>query len=79
MKFQEWVYAMPSRMRAFFRANQADQDMKEELREHRERQTSENIALGMSPEEARRAAMIALGGMTQVEQQCRDARGGRFW
>jgi predicted permease len=29
----------------------------------------------MSPKEARYSAMRALGGMTQIEQQCRDARG----
>jgi len=30
----------------------------------------------MSPDDARYAALRALGGMTQIEQQCRDARGG---
>jgi hypothetical protein len=53
-----------------------DQEMKEELREHLEQQIEENIARGVSPEEARYSAMRALGGIAQIEQQCRDARGG---
>ena len=36
----------------------------------------ENVARGMSPEEARSSAVRTLGGITQIEQQCRDARGG---
>jgi NAD(P)-dependent dehydrogenase (short-subunit alcohol dehydrogenase family) len=41
-----------------------------------EQQIKENLAAGMSPEDARYSALRALGGMTQIEQQCRDARGG---
>src|SRR6202030_2739753 len=32
------------------------------------------LARGMSPEEARYSALRALGGMTQIEEQCRDTR-----
>jgi predicted permease len=53
-----------------------DQEMKEELRLHLERQIEANIAKGLSPEEARYSALRAMGGITQIEQQCRDARGG---
>jgi hypothetical protein len=50
--------------------------MKEELRVHLEQQINENSAKGMSAEEARRSAIRAMGGLTQIEQQCRAARGG---
>src|SRR5215472_11095022 len=50
--------------------------MKEELRVHLEQQINENIAKGMSAEEARRSAIRAVGGLTQIEQQCRAARDG---
>ena len=63
-------------MRSLFRRKQVDQELKDELRDHLEQQIKENLAAGMSPEEARYAALRALGGMTQIEQQCRDARGG---
>ena len=76
MNIEQWWYSLPFRWRSFFRPDQVDQEMKAEIREHLEQQTRENIRRGMSPEEARRSAVLKLGGMTQVEQQCRQARGG---
>ena len=78
MNFEQWLYSLPFRLRSFFRPNQVDQEMKAELREHLEQQIAENISRGMSPQEARRSAMLSLGGITQFEQQCRDARGGNL-
>jgi macrolide transport system ATP-binding/permease protein len=72
----EWLYSLPWRVRSFFRRDQVDQELKDELRDHIEQQIQENLAAGMSPEDARYSALRALGGMTQIEQQCRDARGG---
>ena len=76
MDIEQWLYSLPLRLRSFFHPKQVDQEMKEELHEHLEQQISENIAKGMFPEEARRSAMRAMGGLAQIEQQCRDARGG---
>jgi putative ABC transport system permease protein len=76
MDIEQWLYSLPLRLRSFFHPNQVDQEMKEELREHLEQQISENIANGMAPEEARHSAMRAMGGIAQIEQQCRDAHGG---
>ena len=76
MKVERWFYSLPLRWRSFFHPHQVDQEIKEELGEHLEQQIRENIARGMSPEEARRSAMLAMGGIAQIEQQCRDARGG---
>ncbi len=76
MRIEQWFYSLPARLRSFLHPNQADQELKEELREHLEQQIKENVAKGMSPEEARYAALRTLGGITQIEQQCRDARGG---
>ena len=76
MHIEQWVYSLPLRLRSFFHPNRTDQEMKEELRQHLEEQISENVARGMSPEQARRSALLAMGGITQIEQQCRDARGG---
>jgi predicted permease len=76
MDIEQWLHSLPPRLRSFFHPNQVDQEMKEELREHLEQQIRENIAQGMSPERARYSAMRSLGWITQIEQQCRDARGG---
>jgi predicted permease len=72
----EWFYALPLRLRSFFRRQQVDQELRDELRDHLELQVQENLAAGMSAEDARYSALRAMGGMTQIEQQCRDARGG---
>jgi macrolide transport system ATP-binding/permease protein len=77
MDIAQLLYSLPLRVRALFHPQSTDQEVRDELREHIEQQTSENIAKGMSQEEARRSAVLALGGLTQIEQQCRDARGGK--
>jgi len=76
MDIEQWLYSLPARGRSFLHPGQVDQEMKEELREHLEEQIKENVRQGMTPDEARRSAVRMLGGITQVEQQCRDARGG---
>ena len=76
MDIEQWFYSLPVRFRSFLPRNQVDQEMEAELREHLVQQISENIAKGMSPQEARRSAVLSLGGITQIEQECRDARGG---
>jgi hypothetical protein len=76
MTFEQWFYTLPLRLRSFFRRKQVDLELNDELRDHLEQQIKENLAAGMSPEDARYSALRALGGMTQIEQQCRDARGG---
>jgi len=75
MGFEQWCYTVPLRLRSLFRRKQVDQELKEEIREHLEQQISENSGRGMSREEARYAALRALGGVSQIEQQCREARG----
>ena len=75
MHIERWFYSLPLRLRSFFHPHQVEEELKEELREHLERQIKENVARGMSPEEARYSAMRTLGGITQIEQQCREARG----
>jgi len=67
MTFEQWFYALPLRLRSFFRRKQVDLELKDELRDHLEQQIKENLAAGMSPEDARYSALRALGGMTQID------------
>ncbi|HET9361314.1 MAG TPA: ABC transporter permease, partial [Vicinamibacterales bacterium] len=53
-----------------------DQELSEELRAFVERDAESKIRSGMTPEEARRAALIELGGAEQVKEHVRDARAG---
>jgi macrolide transport system ATP-binding/permease protein len=78
MTFEEWLYTLPLRLRSLFRRKQADRELSDELRDHLERQIKENLAAGMSSANAHYSALRTLGGITQIEQQCRDARGGNF-
>src|SRR5499425_3821514 len=70
-------------LRSLLRRSQAERELEEELRNHIERQTEQNIRLGMNPEEARIAARKAFGGVEQAKERSRDARGVRwieeFW
>ena len=75
MGFEQWFYTLPLRWRSRFRGTQVDQEVRDELRDHLEQQIQVNLEQGMSMEDARYAALRALGGVTQIEQQCRDARG----
>jgi predicted permease len=71
------------RLRALLRKGEMERELEEELRYHLERETERNLRGGMSPEEARYAALRAFGGVEQAREQCREARGVRliedFW
>src|ERR1700710_518699 len=49
-----------------------------ELRFHLEEQIRENIAAGMSPEQARREALLEFGGLDQIKEECRDVLPGAW-
>jgi len=69
-----WYYQVPLRLRSLFRKDKAELDLGEELQFHLLSQIDENVARGMNPQEARRAALHALGGVEQVKEACREAR-----
>src|SRR5262245_6071835 len=74
MRLKHWFYTVPLRLRSLFRSARVEQELDEELRYHIERQTEEHIAKGMTPEEARYAALRAMGGVERRKEECRDMR-----
>jgi predicted permease len=74
MRVRHWFYTLPLRLRSLFRRHQVEQELDEELRYHLERQIEELIEKGMKPEEARYAALQAMGGIEQRKEECRDTR-----
>jgi predicted permease len=66
------------RLRALFFKSRLEEELDEEVRFHLEREIEENIARGMSPEEARMAALRSFGGVERVKEESRDERGVRF-
>ena len=75
MGFESWFYTIPLRLRSLFRRTQVDGELEDELQDHVERQIRENMARGMTTGEARRSALLALGSVTKVEDECRERRG----
>ncbi|HWZ80698.1 MAG TPA: ABC transporter permease [Candidatus Sulfotelmatobacter sp.] len=62
----------------FFLSRKRPVDLDDELQFHLEQSTQTNIAAGMSPEEARRQAGIAFGGVERTREQCYEQRPGRL-
>lgn len=63
------------RLRALFRRTAVDGELDDELRFHLERQVEKYIRSGLSHEEAARRTRLEFGGLDQVKENCREARG----
>ena len=74
MRLQRWIYKLPLRIRSLFDRQKVDEELDEELRDHIELKTQEHIASGMVSQEARRAALLEIGGLEKRKEECRDAR-----
>jgi predicted permease len=70
-----WIRVLRLRLRSLLHARQVEQELDEELGLHLQRQIEAHLAAGMSPEEARRTALLEFGGIEQRKEECRDARG----
>jgi putative ABC transport system permease protein len=66
------------RLRAIVNKPRADRDLDEEIRTHIDLETEKNIKLGLTPDEARRRARIAFGGVEAMKEEHRDGRGTRW-
>lgn len=62
------------RWRSLAGKSAVERELDKELLFHLEQQMQENIAQGMSPAEARAAARRSLGGVAQIQEECRDMR-----
>jgi putative ABC transport system permease protein len=63
--------------RGLFNRTAVESELDEELRFHLEQQTQLFIARGMSSTDARRAALVALGGIEPTKEAQRQGRGSR--
>jgi putative ABC transport system permease protein len=57
---------------------EAERHLDAELQYHIESAAADNISAGMSEREARRQVRLEFGGIEQVKEECRDARGMIF-
>src|SRR5512140_1261090 len=67
------------RLRSLFFRKRAEEELHDELRFHLEHEAEKYRQAGLPPDEAQRRARIALGGLAQVKEDCRDARGLSAW
>jgi predicted permease len=67
--------ALFSRFIAVFRRDRLDRDFATELETHLALHIEDNIRAGMTPADARRHALMRLGGVRQAEQLHRERRG----
>ena len=74
MRLQHWLYKLPLRLRSLFLRSRLYQELDQEFRFHLDRQIEEFVAQGKDPDEARYAALRALGGIDQHKEAARDAR-----
>src|SRR5947209_11976766 len=63
------------RLAPLFRKAQRDRDLAAEMESHLQLHIEDNLRAGMSPAEARRQALIKLGGIEQTKELYRDRRG----
>src|SRR6266404_4654198 len=66
------------RLRSLFRRKNVETQLDEELRFHFEQQVVKFIHSGLSSQEAKRRARLEFGGMDQVKEEHREARGVTF-
>src|SRR4051812_38899627 len=74
MRLERWARTLPLRLRSLFRRSTVEDELDEELRFHFERHVEENLARGMTPDDARLAARRAVGPLGEHREACRDAR-----
>jgi predicted permease len=69
-----WLDIVRARYRSLFRRPRVESELDREMRFHVEQQIAENLASGMPPDEARLAALRTLGGVSRIQEECRDMR-----
>jgi predicted permease len=62
----------------FLRKRRVEEELDEELLYHLTKDIERNVARGMPAEEARRSALRGFGGVQQIKERSRDARGLRL-
>lgn len=70
---QDWKL----RLRALFRATAVEQELDDELNFHVEQHIAAHVRSGLSREEAARRVRLEFGGLEQIKEEHRDARGIR--
>ena len=74
MRWEHWWSTARLRLRFILRRPHVERELDEELQFHLEHKIEEGIARGLSPKQARNAAMRAMDGLEQRKEEMRDMR-----
>jgi len=74
MSAERWLTTLGLRLRSLVGGRALDRELDDELAFHLDRQIEQHIARGLSPGQARTAALRSLGGVDQRKEEMRDAR-----
>ncbi|HEX8838498.1 MAG TPA: ABC transporter permease [Candidatus Acidoferrum sp.] len=67
-----WIRRLWLRLQTLFQRNRSTQRLNDEVQFHLDQQIAENLAAGMSLEQARHAAMRVFGNPTYLKEETRD-------
>ena len=73
-----WYHEVAASLRSLVGKKAEEQMTDEEIRFHLEMETQRHIDEGLPPDEARRRAAIAFGGVDRHKEGVRDERGTRW-
>jgi predicted permease len=62
----------------WMRRGTQERELSAELESHVDMHTADNLRAGMTPDEARRQALLALGGVESTKERYREGRGSRW-
>jgi predicted permease len=71
---RRWLRQMTLRIRTLCQRDRVEQELQEEFQFHIDKRIEMEMARGLSPEDARSAALRAMDGMEQHKEECRDMR-----
>src|SRR5215471_774611 len=71
---ERWFDVARLRLRSLLRRDNVERELDRELRSHLDEEIDANARRGLSPSAARSAALGRLGGVAQIQEECRDAR-----
>ena len=70
----EWIARWRKRLRVLLRREEVERELEEEFAFHLEMETRTNLRAGMTPEAARRQAVLTFGARERFREEVRDAR-----
>jgi predicted permease len=73
-----WLAGLRVAVQSIVRRKRVEEELDEEIQYHLERQIDEGRNAGLAPEEARYAALRAMGAIEKSKEECRDLRRTRI-